>query len=71
MLACVADVARARQLRQAETWAEKLAWRWLCGRRFTGCKFRRQHPPGDCYLDFFRAEADCLKNARRDWPDQF
>ena len=48
---------RARQLRQQETWAEKLVWRWLRDRRFADYKFRRQHPLGDYYLDFFCEEA--------------
>src|SRR6266498_1465172 len=49
----MADIARARQLRKAETWAEKLMWRWLRDRRFSNYKFRRQHPEGVYYLDFF------------------
>lgn len=48
---------RARQLRRQETWAEKLIWRWLRDRRFSGYKFRRQHPEGRYYLDFFCEEA--------------
>ena len=54
----MAEIARARQLRQTETWAEKLMWRWLRDRRFSGYKFRRQHPLGASYLDFFCEEAD-------------
>jgi very-short-patch-repair endonuclease len=50
-------VAIARQLRKKETWAEKLMWRWLRDRRFSGYKFRRQHPTGIYYLDFFCEEA--------------
>ena len=53
----MADIARARQLRRKETWAEKLMWRWLRDRRFSGYKFRRQHPVGDYSLDFFCEEA--------------
>jgi len=53
----MADIHRARQLRQQETWAEKLVWRWLRHRRFAQHKFRRQHPLGDYYLDFFCEEA--------------
>jgi len=44
---------RARALRKRPTWAEKLMWRWLRDRRFTGYKFRRQHPMGKYCLDFF------------------
>ena len=53
----MADTQRARQLRQVETWAEKLMWRWLRDRRFSRYKFRRQHPVGIYYLDFFCEEA--------------
>jgi ATP-dependent helicase HrpA/adenine-specific DNA-methyltransferase len=54
----MAEIERARVLRQTETWAEKLMWRWLRGRRFSGYKFRRQHPLGNYYLDFFCEEAE-------------
>jgi ATP-dependent helicase HrpA/adenine-specific DNA-methyltransferase len=53
----MADIARTRQLRRKETWAEKLVWSWLRDRRFNGYKFRRQHPVGIYYLDFFCNEA--------------
>ncbi len=48
----------ARKLRQKETWPEKLMWRWLRDRRFSGYKFRRQHSVGDYCLDFFCEEAE-------------
>ena len=48
----MADPRRARLLRQKETWAEKLMWRWLRGRRFNGYKFRRQHPIDRYIVDF-------------------
>ncbi len=48
---------RARQLRKTDTWAERLMWRWLRDRRFSGYKFYRQFPVGDYYLDFFCKEA--------------
>src|SRR6266404_3396431 len=51
------DTARTRALRKKPTWAEKLLWRWLRGRRFSGYKFRRQHPEGQYSLDFFCEEA--------------
>jgi very-short-patch-repair endonuclease len=51
------DIARARTLRKRPTWAEKLLWRWLRDRRFSAYKFRRQHPVGDYFLDFFCEEA--------------
>lgn len=53
----MADIKRAREFRQDETWAEKLMWRWLRDRRFSGYKFRRQHPVGIYYLDFYCEEA--------------
>jgi very-short-patch-repair endonuclease len=53
----MAEIQRARQLRKEQTWAEKLVWRWLRDRRFNGYKFRRQHPVGIYYLDFFCEEA--------------
>src|SRR6267142_2421940 len=48
---------RARALRQKPTWAEKKLWRILRDRRFSGYKFRRQHPFGYYFLDFYCAEA--------------
>jgi len=39
------------------TWAEKLMWRWLRNRRFSGYKFRRWHPRDQYELDFFCEEA--------------
>jgi len=48
---------RPRVLRKKETCAEKLMWRWLRDRRFSGYKFRRQHSVGNYYLDFFCDEA--------------
>jgi len=52
------DVKLARRLRKTETWAEKLMWRWLRDRRFTGYKFRRQHPLDIYSLDFFCEAAE-------------
>jgi ATP-dependent helicase HrpA/adenine-specific DNA-methyltransferase len=69
----MADIERARQLRKKETWAEKLMWSWLRGRRFSGYKFRRQHPIGIYYLDFFCEEADLnveLDGSQHGFPDQ-
>jgi len=53
----MAGTARARTLRRKRTWAEKLMWHWLRNRRFNGWKFRRQHPVGPYYLDFFCEDA--------------
>jgi very-short-patch-repair endonuclease len=53
----MADTERVRALRKKETWAEKLMWRWLRDRRFASYKFRRQHPEGIYFLDFYCEEA--------------
>jgi very-short-patch-repair endonuclease len=69
----MADIARARQLRTVDTGAEKLMWRWLRARRLTGYKFRRQHPLGTYYLDFFCEEAGLnveLDGSQHGFPDQ-
>ena len=69
----MANTERARELRKAETWAEKLEWRWLRDRRFSGYKFRRQHPLGIYYLDFFCEEAELnveLDGSQHGFPDQ-
>lgn len=47
----------ARNLRKRDTWAEKLLWSWLRGRRFSDYKFRRQQVFGEHILDFFCVEA--------------
>ena len=41
----------ARDLRARLTDAEQLLWYLLRGRRFCGCKFRRQHPLGGFIVD--------------------
>ena len=47
----------ARNLRERETWGERLMWSWLRDKRFSKYKFRRQHPVGPHFLDFFCIEA--------------
>jgi very-short-patch-repair endonuclease len=47
----------SRSLRHRETWGERLMWSWLRDKRFSEYKFRRQHPIGRYYLDFFCIEA--------------
>ena len=47
----------SRGLRKGSTWAEKLVWKWLRDRRFSGYKIRRQHPIGPYHLDFYCEEA--------------
>ena len=69
----MADIERARRLRQEQTWAEKLMWRWLRDRRFSGYKFRRQHPVDGYSLDFFCEEARLnieLDGSQHGFPDQ-
>jgi very-short-patch-repair endonuclease len=69
----MSGIERARQLRKRETWAEKLMWRWLRDRRFSGYKFRRQHPLGSYCLDFFCEEAELnveLDGSQHGFPDQ-
>ncbi len=51
------QIERARRLRKKLTWAEKFLWRILRNERFSGYKFRRQHPYGEYTLDFYCAEA--------------
>jgi ATP-dependent helicase HrpA/adenine-specific DNA-methyltransferase len=69
----MADTQRARQFRKTETWAEKLMWRWLRARRFSGYKFRRQHPMGVYHLDFFCEKAELnleLDGSQHGFPEQ-
>ena len=47
----------ARSLRKRETWGERVMWSWLRDKRFSEYKFRRQHPAGPHFLDFFCIEA--------------
>ena len=47
----------ARNLRERETWGERLMWSWLRDKRFSEYKFRRQYPVGPHFLDFFCIEA--------------
>ena len=51
------SIKRARALRKKRTWAQKLVWSWLRDRRFSNYKFRREHPVGPYFLDFFCEEA--------------
>ena len=69
----MADIARARQFRKKETWAEKLVWKWLRDRRFNGYKFCRQFPAGEYFLDFFCEEARLnveLDGGQHGFPEQ-
>jgi len=53
----MSGINRARRLRQKQTWAEELVWKWLRDRRFSAYKFRRQFPAGKYTLDFYCREA--------------
>jgi len=50
-------IKQARTLRLKATWAERLMWSWLRGRRFSEYKFRRNHPVDRYILDFYCIEA--------------
>ena len=45
-------VGRVRELRDQDTWAERVMWEQLRGRRFLGLKFRRQFPIDGFISDF-------------------
>jgi len=47
------QTANARRLRREQTVEEKELWRALRAGRFAGFKFRRQHPAGNYFLDFY------------------
>jgi very-short-patch-repair endonuclease len=67
------DTERARALRKKPTWAEKLVWGWLRDRRFSAYKFRRGHPVGIYFLDFYCREASLsieLDGGAHGHPDQ-
>jgi len=46
-------VSFARTLRKQSTWAERTLWKLLRNRQFAQFKFRRQHPCGPYFLDFY------------------
>ena len=48
---------RARELRQNQTPAEKLLWKFIRNRQLKGFKFRRQHPIFHFIADFYCHEA--------------
>ena len=45
--------ATARRFRREQTDDEKQLWRALRAGRFAGFKFRRQHPIGIYYLNYY------------------
>jgi ATP-dependent helicase HrpA/adenine-specific DNA-methyltransferase len=50
-------IANARRLRREQTAEEQQLWRALRAGRFSGFKFRRQHPAGKYFLDLYCADA--------------
>ena len=48
---------RARDLRQRQTEAESVLWELLRNRKVGNYKFRRQHPIGSFFVDFYCHEA--------------
>jgi hypothetical protein len=46
-------ISIARRLRRDQTDEEKAMWRALKAGRFAGFTFRRQHPEGKYFLDFY------------------
>ena len=66
-------IANARRLRREQTDAEKELWRALRAGRFAGFKFRRQHPAGTFYLDFYCPAAKLsieLDGSQHGMPEQ-
>ncbi|MDB6029200.1 MAG: putative endonuclease [Verrucomicrobiales bacterium] len=64
--------AIARNLRKGDSAGEKLVWSWLRDQRFSGYKFRRQHPIGEYVLDFFCNEAALnieVDGFQHGWPE--
>jgi very-short-patch-repair endonuclease len=51
---------RAKELRQNQTFGEKILWRKLRAKRFHGIKFRRQVPLGPYIADFLCAEKNIV-----------
>jgi very-short-patch-repair endonuclease len=63
----------ARHLRKKSTDTEQRLWRLLRDRRFEDFKFRRQHPYGIYFLDFYCTHAKLaveLDGGGHDFPDQ-
>ena len=54
------EIERARELRQAQTDAERKLWNVLRNRGVAGYKFRRQVPVGPYFADFLCIEAKLI-----------
>jgi very-short-patch-repair endonuclease len=69
----MSTVSRARRLRREMPDAQRRFWRLLRDRRFAGYKFRREHPFGRYFLDFYCAEAALnieLDGSQHGFPEQ-
>src|SRR6516165_2535522 len=51
------SIARARRLRRDSTIPERILWSMLRGTRLGGLKFRRQHPIGPYFADYYCHES--------------
>ena len=60
-------VEPAREFRQAPTQSEAILWDALRAKRLSGLKFRRQHPVGPFFLDFYCPEHRLAVR----WTDRF
>ena len=50
-------ISTSRRLRRNQTASERELWQALRAGRFAGFKFRRQHPVGSYFLDFYCSQA--------------
>jgi len=62
-------VTRARQLRVDATPPERRVWARLRAGRVQGLKFRRQHPIGPYYADFYCDQARLVVELDSSWHD--
>jgi very-short-patch-repair endonuclease len=54
------SIERARQLRHDSTIPERILWGLIHGGRLGGLKFRRQHPIGPFFADYYCHEAKLI-----------
>ncbi|MBL1215131.1 MAG: DUF559 domain-containing protein [Ignavibacteriae bacterium] len=65
---------RRRQLRQDQTYAEKVMWSQLRNRQFLGIKFKRQYSVDNYVLDYYAPELKLaieLDGSVHNEPEQF
>src|SRR5436190_2019819 len=73
MLQKTGKIRLTQALRFGEKWVERLMWSWLRDRRFSAYKFRRDHPCGIYFLDFYCREASLsieLDGGQHGYPGQ-